>query len=94
MNKAELVSHVAAETSPTRAAAERMVGAVLSAIADALADGETVTIAGFGTFSTRDRPARDGRNPRTGESIAIAASRAPAFKPGKTLRDAVKRARG
>jgi len=93
MTKAELVSHVAAETSTTNAAAERMVGAVLSAIADALAGGETVAIAGFGTFSTRDRPAREGRNPRTGEPIAIAASRTPAFKPGKTLRDAVNRDR-
>ena len=83
MNKAELVSHVAAETSTTTAAAERMVGAVFSAIADALAGDEPVAIAGFGTFSTRDRPAREGRNPRTGETIAIAASRTPAFKPGK-----------
>ena len=93
MNKAELVSHVAAETSTTRAAAERMVGTVFSAIADALAGGETVAIAGFGTFSTRSRAARAGRNPATGASITIAASRAPAFKPGKTLRDAVNRER-
>ena len=94
MNKAEVVSHVAAEASVTRATADRLASAVFSTIADALAGGETVTIAGFGTFSTRDRPARDGRNPRTGESIAIAASRTPAFKPGKTLRDAVNRERG
>ena len=93
MNKAELVTHVAAETSSTKAAAERMVGAVFSTIADALAAGEHVTLAGFGTLSTRDRPAREGRNPRTGETIAIAASRAPSFKPGKTLRDAVNRER-
>ena len=78
----------------TRAAADRLVGAVFSTIADALADGETVTIAGFGTLSTKDRPAREGRNPRTGETIAIAASRTPAFKPGKALRDAVNRERG
>ncbi|MDD9984380.1 MAG: HU family DNA-binding protein [Gammaproteobacteria bacterium] len=91
MNKAELVSHVAAETSTTRAAAERMVGAVFSAIADALARDEPVAIAGFGRFALRSRAAREGRNPRTGEPVAVAASKVPAFKPGKTLRDAVNR---
>ena len=93
MTKADLVSHVAAETSTTRAAAERMVGAVFSAIADALARDEPVAIAGFGKFAVRDRAAREGRNPRTGEPVAVPASKVPAFKPGKTLRDAVNRER-
>ena len=94
MNKADLVSHVAAETSTTRAAAERMVGSVFSAIADALAGDEPVAIAGFGKFALRSRPAREGRNPRTGEPIAVPASKVPAFKPAKALRDAVERDSG
>ena len=89
MNKHELVSHVAAGTPVTRADAERLVGVVFSAIADALARGEPVTIAGFGNFATRSRAARTGRNPRTGEPVAIAASSTPSFKPAKALRDAV-----
>ena len=89
MNKAELASHVAAETSATRAAAERMVGAVFSAIGDALARDEPVAIAGFGKFAVRSRAARTGRNPQTGEPVDIAASRAPSFKAAKALRDAV-----
>ena len=89
MNKAELVSHVAAETSTTKPAAERMVGAVFSAIADALARDEPVAIAGFGKFAVRGRTARQGRNPRTGEPVAVPALKVPSFKPAKTLRDAV-----
>jgi len=89
MTKAELVSHVAAETSTTRAAAERMVGAVFTAIADALARDEPVAIAGFGKFVVRGRAARQGRNPRTGEPVAVSASKVPSFKPAKTLRDAI-----
>lgn len=91
MNRSELVSNVAAGTSLSKSDAAAAITAVLATIADALARGETVTIAGFGTFSTRDRPAREGRNPRTGERIAIAPSRTPTFKPGKALRDAVNR---
>ena len=89
MNKAELSSHAAAEASVTRATADRLVGAVFSAIGDALARDETVAIAGFGKFATRSRAARRGRNPQTGEPLAIAASKAPSFKAAKTLRDAV-----
>ena len=73
----------------SKAGAYAAVGAVFSTIADTLATGETVMIIGFGTVSTRPRPARQGRNPRTGESIPIAASTAPTFKAGKTLRDTV-----
>lgn len=89
MNKADLTARVAARASLSSADADTAVRAVFSTIADALAGGETVRIAGFGTFSTRSRPARRGRNPRTGERIDVAASTTPAFKAGKTLRDAV-----
>lgn len=89
MKKSDLASHVATQASLPKAAADGAVSAVFAAISDALAREEAVTIAGFGTFSTKRRPARQGRNPRTGESITIAASKVPSFKAGKTLRDAV-----
>ena len=84
-----LIAHVAAETTVTRATADSLVGAVFSAIADALARDQTVAIAGFGKFDVGSRPARTGRNPCTGEPVAIAASSPPSFKPAKALRDAV-----
>ena len=90
MKKSELAAHVATQTSLSRAQAERTVDAVFSAIGEALAGGEDVVIPGFGTFTTKARGARQGRNPRTGEPIAIAASRVPSFKAGKALRDAVR----
>ena len=89
MTRSELGARVAAVTSLSKADAAAAAGAVFSAIADALARGEAVTIAGFGKFTTRDRAARTGRNPGTGEAVTIAASRVPAFKAGKALRDAV-----
>ena len=89
MTNAEPVSHVATETSSTRTAAERMVGAVFSAIADALARDESVAIAGFGTFAVRVRATRQGRNPRTAEPVAVPTSKVPSFKPPKALRDSV-----
>lgn len=89
MKKSDLASHVATQASLSKAAADGAVSAVFAAISDALAREEAVTIAGFGTFSTKRRPARQGRNPRTGESITIAASKVPSFKAGKSLRDAV-----
>ena len=89
MNRNELVSHVVAETSATRASAERMVAAVFSAIADALGREEPVIIAGFGKFDIRSRAARQGRNPQTGEPVAIPASKVPSFKAAKALRAAV-----
>ena len=90
MNKSELSSHVAGGASLSKAQAGQVVDAVFSALADALARDESVVIPGFGTFSTKTREARQGRNPRTGESIAIAASKVPSFKAGKTLRDAMR----
>ena len=90
MKKSDLSAHVASQTAMSKAQAHSAVDAVLSAIAEALARGESVVLPGFGTFATKTRAARQGRNPHTGESIAIAASRVPSFKPGKTLRDAVR----
>jgi len=90
MKKSDISAHVANQTSLPIAQASGVVDAVFSAISDALARGESVAVAGFGTFSTKTRGARQGRNPRTGESIAVAASRSPSFKAGKTLRDAVR----
>ena len=89
MKKSDLAFRVACEAWLSKAVADSAVNAMFSAISDALANGETVSIAGFGTFLTRSRAARQGRNPRTGESIAIAASTVPSFKAGKALRDAV-----
>ena len=94
MNRSELSAQLAAQFSLDRASADRMVTAVFAAIGDSLANGEAVSIDGFGIFDTKSRPARQGRNPRTGETIAIAASTAPAFKPGKALRDAVNTGQG
>ena len=91
MTRTELAARIAAETSVTKAAAERMVAAVFSAITDALARDEAVAIAGFGKFETRRRAARAGRNPGTGETVAIPASKAPSFKAAKALRDTVNR---
>lgn len=85
----ELNQAVADATGGTKAAAAKSVQAVLASIQDALAKNDKVSIAGFGVFETVHRPARDGRNPQTGETIKIAASNAVKFKPGKTLRDAV-----
>ena len=91
MNRSELVSNVAAGSSLSKS--DAAAAAVFATTADALARGETVTLAGFGTFSTRSRAALAGRNPATGETIAVAASRTPAFKAGRALRDAVNRER-
>ena len=89
MNKSDIVGRVAERMGLSKPAAEGAVDTVLEAIAEALTKEEAVRIAGFGTFATRGRRARTGRNPRTGESVPIAASKAPSFKAGKALRDAV-----
>ena len=89
VNKSDIAGRVAGRAGVGRSAAGDAVDAVFEAIGEALARGEDVRIAGFGTFGTRSRPARTGRNPRTGESLNIAASTAPTFKAGKPLRDAV-----
>ena len=89
MNKRELVEAVAAEAGIGRSAAAGAVDAVLEVVSASLAAGEPVTVPGFGTFEVRERAARTGRNPRTGEAMEIAASRLPAFRAGKALREAV-----
>ena len=89
MNKAELVSTVAERAGMSKKDAEKAVVAVFDSIQDALKEGDKVQLVGFGTFETRSRGARVGRNPRSGESIQIPASRVPAFKAGKALKDAV-----
>ena len=85
-----MVSRVGNRASLSKAETTAAVDGVFDAIEDALARGESVALTGFGTFSIKSRPARTGRHPRTGESIEIAASKSPAFKAGKTLRDAVR----
>ena len=90
MNKAELVAAVAEKTNFTKKDAEVAINAFLSTIEDALVKGEKVQLIGFGTFDTRDRKARQGRNPRKpDEVIDIPASKAPVFKAGKALKDTV-----
>ncbi|WP_027717438.1 HU family DNA-binding protein [Desulfovirgula thermocuniculi] len=92
MNKADLISQVAEKTDLTKKDAEKAVTAVFAAIEEALARGDKVQLVGFGTFEIRERAARKGRNPQTGEEIEIAAARVPVFKAGKNLRDAVAQA--
>ena len=89
MNKTELVAAVAAKAELSKKDAEAAVAAVVASITDALADGDKVSLVGFGTFEVRERAARTGQNPRTGEKIKIKAAKAPAFKSGKALKDAV-----
>lgn len=90
MNKSELISAVAESTELSKKDATSAVEAVFASIQDALAKEEKVQVIGFGTFEVRERAARKGRNPQTGKEIDIAASKVPAFKAGKALRDAVK----
>ena len=89
MNKTELIDAVAAAANLPRADASRAVDGFVAAISNALKQGDSVTLVGFGTFVVRERGARTGRNPRTGDEIKIAASKNPAFKAGKALKDAV-----
>jgi DNA-binding protein HU-beta len=89
MTKAELTESVASKVDLPRATAERAVNTLFDDIVAALRRGDKVNISGFGTFSVAERKARTGRNPKTGETIEISASRAPKFKPGKTLKDAL-----
>lgn len=89
MNKSDLVDHVAASTNESRVKVAGVIDALLDSISDALAKGDRVTIPGFGTFRVSSRQARTGRNPRTGESVKIAATTVPAFKAGVGLKEAV-----
>ena len=89
MNKAELVAAVAEKTALSKKDSEKAVNAAFEAITEALVAGGKVQLVGFGSFETKERTARVGRNPRTKEEIEIPASRVPAFKAGKALKDAV-----
>ena len=89
MNKAELVAAVAEKTGSTKKEAEAAVNAIVGSIEEALVAGDKVQMIGFGTFEVKERAARVGRNPRTGKEIQIPASKNPAFKAGKALKDAV-----
>jgi DNA-binding protein HU-beta len=89
MNKAELIDAVASRANISKSDAGSAVDAVFNSVQGALSRGDSVSLIGFGTFSVTDRAARTGRNPRTGETIQIAASRAAKFKAGKSLKDAV-----
>ncbi|MDH5407076.1 MAG: HU family DNA-binding protein [Gammaproteobacteria bacterium] len=89
MNKAELIDAVANGADISKADATRAVEAVINQITDTLKSGDQVALVGFGTFAVKDRAARTGRNPRTGEPINIPASKVPGFKAGKALKDAV-----
>jgi len=89
VNKSELIDAIAASADLPKTVAGRALDAVVESITNALKDGDSVSLVGFGTFSVKERAARTGRNPQTKEPIQIAAAKVPGFKPGKTLKDAV-----
>lgn len=90
MNKSELIAQVAEVSELSKKDATKAVDAVFEAIAGALQSGDKVQLVGFGNFEVRERSARKGRNPQTGEEIEIPSSKIPAFKPGKALKDGIK----
>ena len=89
MTKAELVTMVAEKADLTKKDAEKAISALVESISETLAKGEKIQLVGFGTFEVSERPEREGRNPRTGETMKIAASKAPKFRAGKALKDAL-----
>ncbi|SHL71060.1 bacterial nucleoid protein Hbs [Nitrosospira sp. Nsp11] len=89
MNKTEFIEAMATRTGCSKAEANRMVGALIEIISDTLQKGDSLSLPGFGSFEVRERSARTGHNPKTGEKLDIAASRIPAFKPGSALKAAV-----
>ncbi len=89
MTKTELIAAVAAKAELSKKDADKAVNAVIEAITDAMVNGDKVQLVGFGTFEVRDRAAREGKNPSTGEKINIPATKVPAFKAGKALKDVV-----
>jgi len=89
MNKSELVAAVAEKSGMTKKDSEKVIAATFDAITEALATGGKVQLVGFGTFDVAERAAREGRNPQTGAAMPIPASKAPRFKAGKSLKDAV-----
>jgi DNA-binding protein HU-beta len=89
VNKSELIDHIAQQADISKAAASRALEAAIDAITDALKNGDSVSLVGFGTFVATEREARTGRNPRTGVAIKIAKAKVPKFRPGKALKDAL-----
>ena len=89
MKKSDIVDQVAGQVGITKQSADAATGAVFASITEALTRGEEVSVAGFGRFARTERPAREGRNPRTGERISIGASSGVSFKAGKALKDAL-----
>ena len=89
MNQSDLITHVAEQTGMAKTEVGKVVAAVFDGIMEALKKGEDVRLSSFGSFSTVERGEREGRNPRTGETIRIAASKAPKFSPAKTVKDAL-----
>ena len=91
MNKSELVSAIAKEADVTKEVASKTLDAIIESVTKALKSGDAVTLVGFGTFQVKERSAREGRNPKTGETIQIKASNVPSFKAGKGLKEAVQK---
>ena len=89
MNKSDFIKAITDKTDLSKTSATEVLDVVLETVTNSLQDGESVTLPGFGTFTVKERAARTGRNPRTGEVIEIAAARVPSFKAGKSLKDAV-----
>lgn len=89
MTKSELVKEISTQSGESVDTSSRVLDAIMSSVTKALANNNRVTLVGFGTFEVRDRNAREGRNPKTGETIKIAASKSPAFKAGKSLKESV-----
>lgn len=89
MNKSDLIAAVAAKTGETKKSAEASINAIVDVISATLAKGDKIQLVGFGSFEVRQRAARKGRNPQTGKELKISAKKAPVFKAGKALKDAV-----
>ncbi|HHK5574406.1 MULTISPECIES: HU family DNA-binding protein [Neisseria] len=89
MNKSELIETIAQEAGISKAAAQKALDATTNAVTNALKKGDTVTLVGFGTFYVGERAERQGRNPKTGEPLTIAAAKTPKFRAGKALKDAL-----
>jgi len=89
MNKGQLIDNIAEDADISKAAASRALDAFINTVTDALVEGDSVALIGFGAFSVKERASRTGRNPQTGAEIQIAAAKVPAFKAGKSLKDAI-----
>ncbi|KIL03225.1 HU family DNA-binding protein [Stutzerimonas xanthomarina] len=89
MNKSELVNAIAKNADIPETVARRVLDSTIEVISDTLSRGDSIALVGFGTFAVKERAERNGRNPKTGDTMTIAASKLPSFKPGKTLKDAI-----